>query len=89
MRLYGPDGPSATSLLPIGVNRVEGEFEKDDIVRIVAPNGEPIGVGASPVAAPGRAKRWGKKEEGRSSITTTYTSTDRKTINKRYRKPCN
>ena len=82
-------GPSATSLLPIGVNRVEGEFEKDDIVRIVAPNGEPIGSGASPVAAPGRAKRWDKKEEGRSSITTTYTSTDRKTINKRYRKPCN
>ena len=38
-------GPSATSLLPIGVNRVEGEFEKDDIVRIVAPDGEPIGVG--------------------------------------------
>ena len=36
---------SATSLLPVGVNRVEGEFEKDDIVRIIAPNGEPMGVG--------------------------------------------
>lgn len=36
---------SAISLLPIGVSRVEGEFEKDDIIRIIAPNGEPIGVG--------------------------------------------
>ncbi len=37
--------PKATSLLPVGVSRVEGEFEKDDIVTIVAPNGESIGVG--------------------------------------------
>ena len=37
--------PRAVSLLPVGVSRVEGEFEKDDIVRIVAPTGEAIGVG--------------------------------------------
>ena len=37
--------PEATSLLPVGVESVEGEFEKDDIVRIVAPDGETIGVG--------------------------------------------
>ncbi len=37
--------PKATSLLPVGVSEVEGEFEKDDIVTIVAPDGEAIGVG--------------------------------------------
>ncbi len=37
--------PEATSLLPVGVESVGGEFEKDDIVRIVAPDGETIGVG--------------------------------------------
>ncbi|MBQ4278910.1 MAG: glutamate 5-kinase [Rikenellaceae bacterium] len=37
--------PRAVSLLPVGVSRVEGEFEKDDVVRIVAPDGTPIGVG--------------------------------------------
>ncbi len=35
----------ATSLLPVGVSRIVGEFEKDDIVKIVSPAGEHIGVG--------------------------------------------
>ena len=35
----------ATSLLPIGVTRIEGEFEKDDIVKIFNHNGDAIGVG--------------------------------------------
>ncbi len=38
-------GERATSLLPVGVERVTGEFEKDDIVRIIAPDGRQIGVG--------------------------------------------
>ena len=38
-------GPRAVSLLPVGVSRVEGSFEKDDIVRILAPDGRPIGAG--------------------------------------------
>jgi glutamate 5-kinase len=37
--------PKATSLLPVGVEAVEGNFEKDDIVQIVAPSGNSIGVG--------------------------------------------
>ncbi|MFI3282063.1 MAG: glutamate 5-kinase [Rikenellaceae bacterium] len=37
--------PKATSLLPVGLCRVEGEFEKDDIVAIISPSGESIGVG--------------------------------------------
>ena len=37
--------PQAISLLPVGVEAVAGEFEKDDIVRIITPQGESIGVG--------------------------------------------
>lgn len=33
------------SILPIGVTEVSGEFEKDDIVRIIDSEGRPIGVG--------------------------------------------
>ncbi len=38
-------GTSAVSLLPVGVERIEGEFEKGDIVKIFAPDGSQIGVG--------------------------------------------
>ncbi len=37
--------PKATSLLPVGVSRIDGVFAKDDIVTIVSPSGESIGVG--------------------------------------------
>jgi glutamate 5-kinase len=33
------------SLLPVGVEAVEGEFQKGDIVRIIAPGGDQIGLG--------------------------------------------
>jgi glutamate 5-kinase len=35
----------AVSVLPVGITSVDGEFEKDDIIRIVDNNGELIGVG--------------------------------------------
>ncbi|MDE6821748.1 glutamate 5-kinase [Bacteroides acidifaciens] len=35
----------AVSILPIGITRIEGEFEKDDIVRIMDFRGNQIGVG--------------------------------------------
>jgi glutamate 5-kinase len=35
----------AISILPIGITRIEGEFEKDDIVRIMDNEGNSIGVG--------------------------------------------
>lgn len=37
--------PEANSLLLIGVTKVEGEFEKDDIVRIVNEDGKSLGLG--------------------------------------------
>jgi glutamate 5-kinase len=38
-------GKKATSLLPVGIVSVKGEFEKDDIVGIFDENGHRIGVG--------------------------------------------
>jgi glutamate 5-kinase len=37
--------PKAVSLLPVGVIRIEGDFEKDDIVKIFNPDEVQIGVG--------------------------------------------
>ena len=36
---------AAVSILPVGIVRIEGEFEKDDLVRIIDPSGKSIGVG--------------------------------------------
>ncbi|HLP04214.1 MAG TPA: glutamate 5-kinase, partial [Paludibacter sp.] len=38
-------GEKAVSLLPVGAVKISGEFEKDDIVRIIGPNGHSIGIG--------------------------------------------
>lgn len=38
-------GDKAVSLLPVGVTRIEGEFEKDDIVKIIDEQGKALGVG--------------------------------------------
>ena len=38
-------GEKAVSILPIGIVNIKGEFEKDDIVRIVDATGRGIGVG--------------------------------------------
>jgi len=38
-------GEKANSLLPVGIIAVQGEFEKDDIVRILDENGRTVGVG--------------------------------------------
>jgi glutamate 5-kinase len=35
----------AVSLLPIGVTKIVGNFEKDDIVHIIGPNGQALGIG--------------------------------------------
>ena len=38
-------GVKATSILPVGVTRVVGDFEKDDLVRVMDEQGRQIGVG--------------------------------------------
>ena len=35
----------AVSILPVGITRIEGDFEKDDIVRIIDFRGNAVGVG--------------------------------------------
>ena len=37
--------PDRPSILAVGVTAVEGDFERDDIVRILSPEGAPLGVG--------------------------------------------
>ncbi|MDR1499692.1 MAG: glutamate 5-kinase [Tannerellaceae bacterium] len=41
------NGDKAVSILMVGVTRIEGEFEKDDIVRIIDDNGRRIGIGCA------------------------------------------
>jgi len=38
-------GEKAVSLLPVGVTAISGEFEKDDIVKIIDESGKSLGVG--------------------------------------------
>ncbi len=38
-------GERAVSVLPVGVTRIEGDFEKDDLVCVLAPDGRSLGVG--------------------------------------------
>lgn len=40
-------GPKATSILLVGVTRIAGEFEKDDIVKIINEEGTQLGVGCA------------------------------------------
>jgi len=38
-------GEKAVSLLPVGAVKIVGDFEKDDIVKIIDQNGHSLGVG--------------------------------------------
>ena len=68
-------GPEAVSLLPVGVVNVVGEFEKDDIVHIVAPGGEYIGVGRVSVGSD-KAREMAGKKGGRPLIHYDYMYLD-------------
>ena len=54
-------GGRATSLLPVGITAVEGDFEKDDIVKILAPDGRCIAVGKANCASDTARKNMGHK----------------------------
>lgn len=55
------DENKTVSLLPIGVTRIEGEFEKDDIVRIMDAEGNEIGVGRTGYSSEQAAKLIGQR----------------------------
>ena len=53
--------PKATSVLFIGVTRIEGDFEKDDIVKIIDEKGVQIGVGCAGFDSEEARKRVGNR----------------------------
>ena len=53
----------ASSLLPIGITKVNGTFEKRDIVKILGEQGEFIGLGVARYASKKAKERIGKKNQ--------------------------
>ena len=64
-------GERASSLLPVGVVSVEGDFEKGDIVRIISPLGRQIGIGKVSMNSMKAAETAGQKG-GRPLIHYDY-----------------
>lgn len=56
----------AVSILPVGIVKVEGEFEKDDIVRIIDAQGNAVGVGKANCDAGQARESMGK--HGRKAV---------------------
>ncbi|MDR3140387.1 MAG: glutamate 5-kinase, partial [Tannerellaceae bacterium] len=54
--------PRATSILLVGVTRIAGDFEKDDIVRIIDGGGKQIGVGCTSYSSGEAARLIGQKD---------------------------
>ncbi|MBP5314333.1 MAG: glutamate 5-kinase [Muribaculaceae bacterium] len=61
-----------TSLLPIGVVKVMGQFEKDDIVRVVNPEGQVIALGRVGCNSAKATESAGKRGSRRPLIHTDY-----------------
>jgi glutamate 5-kinase len=56
-------GEKAVSLLPIGATEIVGDFEKDDIVKIVDQNGQSLGVGKVQYDSEKAREMLGKKNQ--------------------------
>jgi len=54
-------GEKANSLLPVGIVAVKGEYEKDDIVRILSTNGQLVGMGKASYDSKKTVELIGKK----------------------------
>ncbi len=68
-------GETASSLLPVGVTKVEGNFEKGDIVKIISPDGHQIGLGKVTADSRKAAEMTGKKG-GRPLVHYDYLYID-------------
>ena len=55
--------PGATSILLVGVTRIDGDFEKDDIVKILDSQGIQIGVGCAAYDGDDARQRIGKRAD--------------------------
>ncbi|HJV79174.1 MAG TPA: glutamate 5-kinase [Paludibacter sp.] len=56
-------GENAVSLLPIGATNIVGDFEKDDIVKIIDQNGQSLGVGKVQYGSEKAREMLGKKNQ--------------------------
>lgn len=54
---------TATSILPVGITAIKGDFEKDDLVRIISPEGRTIGVGKANCSSVQAREAMGKHGE--------------------------
>jgi len=57
------NGEKAVSLLPIGVTSILGEFEKDDIVKIIDESGHSLGIGKAQYNSEKSREMLGKKNQ--------------------------
>ena len=60
-----------TSLLPVGVTAIKGEFEKGDILRIEAENGELVALGKASCGSSAASRALGKRG-GRALVHYDY-----------------
>jgi len=56
-------GERAVSLLPVGATKIVGEFEKDDIVKIIDEKGHELGVGKAQYDSEKAREMLGKKNQ--------------------------
>jgi glutamate 5-kinase len=56
-------GENAVSLLPVGATEIVGDFEKDDIIRIMDPDGQLLGVGRVQYDSEKAREMLGKKNQ--------------------------
>jgi len=56
-------GDKAVSLLPIGATSIIGDFEKDDIVKIIDPAGNSLGIGKAQYDSTKSRELLGKKNQ--------------------------
>ncbi len=57
------DESKATSILPVGIIKIEGQFEEGDIIKIKNEKGKPIGLGKAEYDSTVALERIGKKGE--------------------------
>ncbi len=60
------DPDRISSLLPVGITNIDGDFQKGDLVRIVDPNGQVVGMGIAQYGAETATKHIGEK--GRKAV---------------------
>ncbi len=53
----------ATSLLPVGILKIEGDFEKGDVIKIIGSKNEPVGMGVAKYNSQKARERIGLKNQ--------------------------